>query len=872
MSHNETLIKININMSYKNPFLVTDFYKLCHCLQYPDGLASMTSYMVPRFSRLASVFGIDKVTFFGLTSYVQDFVSKAFNEEFFDKPFDDVAADVTAVLKKGLSYDDELVGKTIAKIKALHDKRYLPVRITGLAEGTDVPMGCPCVAVVSTDPGLPWVGQVLEASMSAALWHPMLSATVARRYRVIAERAYRKTVDDHVKATSAMCDFSMRGQESVQSSIAASAGWLTAMHNSSTVAARAYIEHNYPDGGANAVRGLTSTEHSVMCTHAALGNEADAFDHLFDLYKNASFAAVCDSYNFWNVVTNILPKYRDIIDERGLRGLFIGVRHDSADPVRAICGIPHMCSADFDAGPFTRKGGSGEAYYLYDRGEVAYWNTQLDGWSFAQRSLTYEEKGMVETLAELFGADKNSKGYLVLNPGVKAVYGDSITVTRAEQIYRQLELKGYAANNVSLGVGSFSFQCMEDVGGRLHPFTRDTFSIAMKCTYAERADSDGWHDAVKVYKDPKGFSEKKSLKGLCKVDVDDKSGKVLSWRDEVPASEFERGSEGDLPVVYFSDGACVLHMFSNIRRLVSKSVEDQLEDEKLLEGGEELYDQIRDHITHWASSTGAKNFVVGLSGGKDSTVVAMLLSSIFGPSRLYGAILPVQRVPQAARDKGGDTALGWKVAEICGMSGNGVKGHVYEMPIESPLTSMLNWVSRGYCDGGTLPEDVGINLPARIRMAYLFAVGQAVDGRVINTSNLSEDTVGYATQFGDNAGCYAPLQELTVTEVRHLGMWLAVNKFNMSMADAMSLIHRVPADGLQPKTDEERLGFSYDDLDKLIRTGEGSEEFKERIYGLYRRNKFKTDIVCMPKPRFPWLRNHVREHCNGSSDIELEEP
>lgn len=867
MSHNKTLTSNNIAMSYKNPFLVTDFYKLCHMLQYPDGLSAMTSYMVPRFSRLSAGFGIDKVTFFGLTSYIHDFVVEEFNKEFFGRPFAEVEGDVTNVLRSGLRYyeDSGLIGKTIGQIRKLHAKGFLPVRITGLPEGVDVPMGCPCVAVTSTDTELPWVGQVLEASMSAALWHPMVSATVARRYRVIAERAYRRTVDDDIQATSAMCDFSMRGQESVQSSIAASAGWLTAMHNSSTVAARAYIEHNYPDGRYATIRGLTSTEHSVMCTHAALGTEESAFDHLFNLYSGVSFAAVCDSYNFWNVVTNILPKYGKVIDERGRRGLFIGVRHDSAEPVTALCGIPVTTAGEFDANIRNGKGREGDSYYLRDAGAVAYWNTSNESWSVVYRNLTNEEKGMVEVLGELFGISLNSKGFKVLNPGVKAVYGDSITVTRAEQIYKRLEAKGYAANNVSLGVGSFSFQCMESTDGKLSPFTRDTFSIAMKCTYAVHSAPGGESKPVKVYKDPKGFSEKKSLKGLCKVEMDDKGFKVVGWRDEVPAEEFDQACIGDLPVTYFSDGACVLHNFANVRNIVTASVDSQLEDEKLLEGGEKLYNHIRDHITSWASSTGAKNFVVGLSGGKDSTVVAMLLTSIFGADRVYGAMLPVQRCMKCNRKPCDDLSVAWQVADLCGLSGK-MPRHVYELPIEASQSSISNWVVRGFGFCATGMEAMLINLPARIRMTCLFAIGQLIDGRVINTSNLSEDTVGYATQFGDNAGCYAPLQDLTVTEVRQLGMWLAVSKFHMSIPEAYKLVYRVPADGLQPKTDEERLGFSYGDLDKLIRTGEGSDEFKERIYGLYKRNKFKTDIVQMPKATFPWLRNFVKEHCDSTEE------
>lgn len=851
-------------MSYKNPFLMTDFYKLCHMLQYPEGLTSMTSYMVPRFSRLRDEFGIDRVTFFGLVGYIKEFVVDAFNKEFFGRPFNEVAEDVGEVLHKGLGYDSDLVSKTLAKIRKLHEKRFLPVCISGLPEGTDVPMGCPCVEVLSTDSELPWVGQVLEASMSAALWHPMLSATVARRYRVIAEKAYAATVDkgDPMKA---MCDFSMRGQESVQSAVASSAAWLTAMCNSSTVAARSYIGSNYIDGASVPVYGLTSTEHSVMCTHAALGKEEDAFDHLFKLYENASFAAVCDSYNFWNVLTNILPKYKDTIAERGRRGYFIGVRHDSADPVAALCGIPEVSSLEFESEIQGSVGKEGQSYYIKDKNSVATWNESSLRWNVAWRPRTWEEKGMVETMGELFGTYVNTKGYKVLNPGVKAVYGDSITVTRAEAIYERLAKKGFAASNVSLGVGSFSFQCMEDKWGGLHPFTRDTFSIAMKCTHATSPDADGVQKPVKVYKDPVGFSEKKSLKGLCRVHMDGE-GRVVSWEDGLEESS------DTMPVLYFINGSPELMKFSAIRNRVTASVKATLKQDAMLDKGREYFEVIRDHMRAWADETKAANFVVGLSGGKDSTVVAMLLTKLFGPERVYGVMLPVQRTPRAVRKPDDDLSVAWKVADLCRLSCRTPR-HVYEIPIESSLTSISTWVQRGFCDGKCETDllDMNINLPARIRMSCLFAVGQAVNGRVINTSNLSEDTVGYATQFGDNAGCYAPLQDLTVTEVRQLGMWLAVNCFHTSVEEAERLIYRVPADGLQPRTDEDRLGFSYDSLDRLIREGEGDEGFKKKIMGLYAANKFKTDIVRMPKPEFPNLRNYVKEMYKASRVTPVSE-
>jgi NAD+ synthase len=157
-----------------------------------------------------------------------------------------------------------------------------------------------------------------------------------------------------------------------------------------------------------------------------------------------------------------------------------------------------------------------------------------------------------------------------------------------------------------------------------------------------------------------------------------------------------------------------------------------------------------------------------------------------------------------------------------------------------------------------------INLPARIRMSTLHAIGQSVDGRVINTSNLSEDMVGYATQFGDNAGAYAPLQGLTVTEVKELGKYLIEvlgidGTKRYTQKRLIALIDKTPVDGLQALTDEQRLGFTYADLDKFIRLNEGSDEFKALIRKKYKQNKFKLEIVQMPQPDFSYLPNFVKD-------------
>lgn len=275
------------------------------------------------------------------------------------------------------------------------------------------------------------------------------------------------------------------------------------------------------------------------------------------------------------------------------------------------------------------------------------------------------------------------------------------------------------------------------------------------------------------------------------------------------------------------------------------------------------------HLKMWAEQTNAKNFVVGISGGKDSTVVAMLLCAIFGKERVYGVMMP-QGMQSDIQDS----------IDVCSILGI----HKTIVNIGESVDALTSQIWQNRSESGIYPsKDMEINLPARIRMATLHAIGQCVDGRVINTSNLSEDMVGYATQFGDNAGAYAPLQGLTVTEVMQLGDYLAeimslddgkyytsvkqtipgvsnarIPKPIMGKERIIELIHKTPVDGLQAQTDEERLGFTYADLDKFIRHDEGSDEFKEMIKKKYKQNKFKLEIVQMPQPDFSYLPNFVK--------------
>ena len=210
--------------------------------------------------------------------------------------------------------------------------------------------------------------------------------------------------------------------------------------------------------------------------------------------------------------------------------------------------------------------------------------------------------------------------------------------------------------------------------------------------------------------------------------------------------------------------------------------------------------------------------VVGISGGKDSSVVAALCVEALGKDRVFGVLMPQGEQPDIDYSRMLVDHLG---IDSCVVNiGNTV--HTLKHEIKPQL-------------GDRWSKQTSTNLPARIRMATLYAVSQTVNGRVANTCNLSEDWVGYATRYGDAAGDFSPLSQLTVTEVKAIGRELGLPS---------ELVDKTPTDGLCGKTDEDNLGFTYAELDAYIRDGiEPSEEVKAKIDSMHEKNLFKLQLM-----------------------------
>lgn len=212
------------------------------------------------------------------------------------------------------------------------------------------------------------------------------------------------------------------------------------------------------------------------------------------------------------------------------------------------------------------------------------------------------------------------------------------------------------------------------------------------------------------------------------------------------------------------------------------------------------------------------NAVVGISGGKDSSVVAALCVQALGKDRVIGVLMPcgVQH----------DIDCAYKLVNHLGIK------H-YEVNIKAAVDGVTGAIPSELA----LTEQTRNNLPPRIRMATLYAVSQSCNGRVANTCNLSEDYVGYSTRYGDSVGDFSPLSKLTVTEVKQIGYVLGLPK---------ELVDKVPIDGLCGKTDEENLGFTYAELDRYIRTGYIADKAKKEIIDRkHEQNKFKLELMPM---------------------------
>lgn len=485
-----------------NPLLLTDFYKTIHHMCYAEGLTKLVSYWTPRMSRKEDM---DKVVMFGLQPFLKKYLIKYFNENFFSRDKEEVISEYKRIVSKTMGS----VAADTKHIEALHDLGYLPIQIKAVPEGSRVNIKTPMIEITNTHEDFAWLVNYLETFMSCNIWQPMTSATIGYRYREIVEKYFDLTVENG-DVKRACGDFSMRGFSSLESAELSGAAHLLSFVGTATIPAIDFLEKYYNCNIDKEIVGLgtPSTEHSVMCSYGE--DEFSAYKRLItEVFPSGTLSIVSDTYDYWKVITEILPRLKEEILNRDGK---IVVRGDSGDPVKIICG---------------------------DK------NAAKD---------SEEYKGTVELLWDIFGGEINSKGYKILNSKIGTIYGDSITVERCEEICKGLEEKGFAVSNCVFGIGSYTYQYN----------TRDTFGFALKATHAVINDEEKF-----IFKDPKTDNDrfKKSQKGMCYVYRD---GENILYKDELTIKEQDKCKDNLLEVV-FKDGNLVKdYSLSEIRNRLHK--------------------------------------------------------------------------------------------------------------------------------------------------------------------------------------------------------------------------------------------------------------------------------------------------------------
>jgi nicotinamide phosphoribosyltransferase len=463
-----------------NPLLLTDGYKTGHHQQYPKGTTLVYSNFTPRSNKYAPK-GCDQVISFGQQMVMKQ-IHDMFQTFFFNKPKDVVISEIKQEMSWYLNTDYD-----VTHFEKLHDLGYLPIHVKGIEEGTLVPIKVPVLTIYNTHPGFYWVTNYLETIISNLLWKPMTSATIAHQYRKVLTSWMEKTDKERAWFIDWQGhDFSMRGMDSISATIASGLGHATSFMGSDSLPVIHGARKFYGEEGP-VVGSVNATEHSVMCA-GSKEDEVGTFRRLLETYPTGILSVVSDTWDLWKVCTEHVVTLKEEILARDGK---LVIRPDSGDPVDIICGTHNY----EDKSLFTRP----------------------------------EEKGVIQLLWDVFGGTVNEQGYKVLDSHIGAIYGDSITIDRAEEICKRLEAKGFASTNIVLGVGSFTYQFN----------TRDTFGFAMKATYVELEVStfgefadQGLNTEIvgrQIFKDPiTDDGTKKSATGLLQVIKDDSGNITLN--------------------------------------------------------------------------------------------------------------------------------------------------------------------------------------------------------------------------------------------------------------------------------------------------------------------------------------------------------
>ena len=507
---------------YKNPCLMVDAYKLGHYFQMPEGVETIYSTWTARHNNYHP--GCPNTVVFGTQGFIKEYLVDFFNEHFFNEDINIIEHDFNRKISALFhpSYT------SFERFRDLHALGYLPICVMGVPEGTILPPGIPDHIIFNTDSRFAWLPQYLEDLWSCHNWMPSTSATTAYYRRKLMEPYVKATCENPTAALRHMCgDFSMRGMPGEDAAYSSTAGHLLSFDRTATVEGNAYLEQYY---GADLGKdppglGVPSLEHSVVCQNVAYYKELLATGNLpkgmtefvkeavrdnwdvnligemcfmlhllWDVQPQGMLTYVSDTYDYWGVVSKILPVIKPVILHRD--GCF-SIRPDSGDPVKIICG-------DIEAMP-----GSPEF------------------------------KGTLFLLKEIFGGSINDKGFFELDPHIRMIYGDAITPKITESVCQWCKYDGhFAVNNVAFGIGAYTYQYV----------TRDTRGYAIKATDAYIRGI----GELPLYKDPKTDPGKRSPRGAVAL-IKDKNGDFKLVQNLTVDESMHY--PGNLYVEKFRDGA-----------------------------------------------------------------------------------------------------------------------------------------------------------------------------------------------------------------------------------------------------------------------------------------------------------------------------
>lgn len=403
-----------------NPLFYIDWYKNSHRAAYPKGITQVWSNWTPRTTRVP---GATHIVNFGLTYLCKKYFQEEFQKNFFDKPLSGILAEYRAVVASCLGITDP----DVSHIEMLHTLGYLPIKIYALPEGESVALQVPPIVITNTEPDFFWLPNYFETLLSNVLWRASTSATTAQRYRKMFLHHVRRSGETDMSGVDYMGhDFSYRGMSGTEDAMLSGMGHLLSFTGTDTVpailAARAYYGAPLSCG-----QSVNATEHSVMSAGTQDG-EFETFERLLtEIYPTGILSIVSDTWDLWEVLTDFVPRLKEVILKR--QG-FTVIRPDSGDPVKILCGDPAAAHGDPAA------------------------------------------SGTFRLLAQALGVSERQGMLPLINNG-RAIYGDSITVERADLILTRMidELK-LSPYNAVFGIGSYTYCYV----------SRDTYGWAMKAT------------------------------------------------------------------------------------------------------------------------------------------------------------------------------------------------------------------------------------------------------------------------------------------------------------------------------------------------------------------------------------------------------